>query len=137
MMLWEEMTNREKLEAFIWDAYKDAYGVRPRGVYDFDAMSEAELEEEADRLSDAVVEEIERERAEKAKAVRMFRAKLRAIMRYGANDRKTAMRWILEGNGAIGECDAGYMCYKMGLPYSMEKYIRPVLMEINAKERVM
>jgi hypothetical protein len=37
------MSHKEQLECTIWDAYKDAYGFRPRHL-NLQAMSEAELE---------------------------------------------------------------------------------------------
>jgi len=36
----ETRTRREELECIFWDMYKDAYGVRPRGV-DTSAWDEA------------------------------------------------------------------------------------------------
>lgn len=32
MKTWEEMTELEKAAVTYWDMYKEAYGVRPRGV---------------------------------------------------------------------------------------------------------
>jgi hypothetical protein len=29
---WDDMTELDKMQAMYWDMYKDAYGVRPRGV---------------------------------------------------------------------------------------------------------
>ena len=29
---WEDMTDLEQAQCTYWDMYKDAYGVRPRGV---------------------------------------------------------------------------------------------------------
>ncbi len=39
---WEEMTVLEQMQCQYWDMYKDAYGVRPRGV-DTSSWSESFL----------------------------------------------------------------------------------------------
>ena len=56
---------RDDLICYIWDAYKDLNGFRPRNIYDFSAMSVEELQEECDRLSAQIAEEIEAEKAQK------------------------------------------------------------------------
>ncbi len=62
------MTERDDLISYIWDAYKDANGIRPRWM-DFASMSIEDLRETADRLSDEIGRQI-REREEHAAEVK-------------------------------------------------------------------
>jgi hypothetical protein len=84
---------RWSLINYIYDGYKDAYGTRPRH-YNFDAMSIAELEAEADRIGEAVVETIDLERAADKAAIEKFEATIITIIEVGAGDRETALRWL-------------------------------------------
>lgn len=109
---------RENLITFIYDGHKDAYGFRNRG-YDFDSMSMAELEAEADRISDAI--EAENKRMEEMYAYNTAKfEKLVAKYEAMAGSRKSAIRWILQAEGLENEWDTGYICYSLGLPYSMQ-----------------
>jgi hypothetical protein len=121
---------REQLEDFIYYRHKDAYGVKGRH-YSFDAMSYEELEAEAIRLDEAAKEQIAYERGLEAKALIEFRARVRKVMAFCNCDRSAAIRYILEGEGHMGEFDPSYVCYAMGLPYSAAKYIEPRLAELN------
>jgi hypothetical protein len=84
---------RWSLINYIYDGYKDAYGVRPRH-YKFDAMSMAELEAEADSIGEAVVETIDRERAVEEAAIEKFEASIASVIEVGAGDRETALQWL-------------------------------------------
>lgn len=55
------MTERDDLISYIWDAYKDLHGIRPRFM-NFDAMSIEDLRKEADFLSESIGAEIRRAR---------------------------------------------------------------------------
>jgi hypothetical protein len=56
----------EELLGMYSDLYKELYGTRPRGAYDWlRDMSEAELSAECDKLIDALAEEKKREREER------------------------------------------------------------------------
>jgi len=62
---WEErgitslkQLERNELETFIYDAFKDVYGFRSRS-YDFDSMSLQDLKDEADSLAKAIAEDRE------------------------------------------------------------------------------
>ena len=52
--------DREGLISYIWDAYKDCHGIRPRWI-NFEAMSDQDIKEMADDLEKEVVLQIERE----------------------------------------------------------------------------
>lgn len=124
---------REQLQDFIYERHKDAYGVKGR-FYDFDAMSYDELESEAVRIDDAAHAQYKYERTCDAEAIIEFRANIRKVREMCGCDRATAIRYILDGEGLLGEGDASYACYCMRLPYSMERYIAPALAQLNELE---
>ena len=65
---WEELTVLEQMACQFWDMYKDAYGVRPRGI-DTSAWDEATFEAEFNYLQDLIAEdESERKIAEQEAA---------------------------------------------------------------------
>jgi len=127
---------REELECFIYERHKDAYGVKGRH-YDFESMSYDELEEEACRIDDIAAAEYKRERQMQADEVVMFRARIKDVRQTCNVSRVTAIEYILEGEGHTGEYDPSYICYCMGLPYSMAKYIEPALNSLNTRMETM
>ena len=105
---------RQSLINYIYDGFKDAYGFRNRS-YDFDNMTMAELEAEADRISEAVGQRIEEDRKAEEAAVERFEQLLTDTMAMGAGDRETALRWIRDADE--WNSDPGYMEFEYGLPY--------------------
>ena len=77
--------DRDDVMMWVSDLYKDVYGIRPRG-YNFEAFSNAELEDFVNDL----IEESEREAELESKAVEKSIAD---VMSLGV-DRKTALRWL-------------------------------------------
>ncbi len=86
---------RQSLISYISDAHKDAYGFRPRG-YNYAEWTVAQLEEEADRLSEAVTRAIEAEEVEKNRAVEAFEQAIQNTIDMGAGNRATALRWLTD-----------------------------------------
>ena len=109
---------RDELITFIYDGHKDAYGFRNRG-YDFDSMTMAELEAEADRISDAIEAENKRMDEMYARNTADFEKQVAKYLEM-AGSRENAIKWILQAEGLEKEYDAGYICYSLGLPYKME-----------------
>lgn len=129
-----EQFERYQLETSIWDAYKDAHGVRPRGI-DFASMSMDELEKFAQDTYAALETEMEREAAQEQKNIQEFENFVEEMMTSWNIDRQTAIRWVLDSK-SDGEVyyDGGYACYCMGLPYSRyEKEFDAVLKIIQQK----
>ena len=111
---WEEMTVLEQMACQFWDMYKDAYGVRPRGI-DTAAWDEATFEAEFNYLQDLIAKnEQEREVAEHEATV-AFEQRMQDLYASGAKDRAMALRWIHEAEGSNG--DDEFLCYLVGLPY--------------------
>jgi len=109
---------RDELATYIYEGHKDAYGTKGRH-YNFEAMTTQELKNEADRISVAVKEQMELEAKWEADAVSNFEASVKEYMNMGQT-RKDAIRWILQAEELDNEKDAGYICYSLGLPYSMK-----------------
>ena len=111
---WEEMTVLEQMQCQYWDMYKDAYGVRPRGV-DTSSWSETEFMAEFDMLAKVIeTEYIARKEAE-AIAVEKFEQHVTNTICMGARDRETALRWIMDASTASDDWE--YFCFLNGLPY--------------------
>jgi len=111
---WEEMSVLEQYACQFWDMYKDAYGVRPRGV-DTSAWTEADFEREFVQLSRTIEQEsIARKEAED-KAMIAFEMRVQGLMMSGAKSYEMAMRWVHEAEGSDG--DDEYLCFLVGLPY--------------------
>jgi len=111
---WEEMTVLEQYACQYWDMYKDAYGVRPRGI-DTSSWTEAEFEAEFVQLARAIEAENQYRVVAEEKAAHAFELRMLDLLMSGAKDREMAMRWIHEAEGSNG--DDEYLCYLLGLPF--------------------
>jgi hypothetical protein len=111
---WEELSELEQAQSIYWDMYKDAYGVRPRGV-DTSTWTLEQFEDEFEGLGVAIeAGEKVRVQAEQH-AIFSFEKRISVLMLSGARDRATAMRWIHEAEGSNG--DEEFLCYLVGLRY--------------------
>jgi hypothetical protein len=117
---WDELSKLEQARETYWDMYKDAYGVRPRGVDTSSWTVETFLKEFA--YLGLVIEREEDNRKEaETKAIFSFEKRVNDLIFSGAKDRATAIRWIHEAEDTQG--DDEYLCYTLGLPY---QYFRKV-----------
>ena len=112
---WEEMTVLEQYACQYWDMYKDAYGVRPRGI-DTSSWTEADFEREFVQLSKTIDENYREQLVQEERAKHDFEMRVLSLLQTGAKDREMALRWIHEAEGSNGDED--YLCYLIGLPYS-------------------
>jgi len=111
---WEEMSTLEQMASQYWDIYKDAHGIRPRGI-DTSSWTEADFNKEFEELY-LIAELNSRQRQEDEQdAARKFESRVKELMEIGAKDREMAMRWIHEAEGSNG--DDEFLCYLVGLPY--------------------
>ena len=114
------MTVLEQYAYQYWDMYKDAYGIRPRGI-DTSAWTEEQFEAEFRQLG-MIIADNDRERKEaEERAMHNFEMRVQGLLMSGAKDREMALRWIHEAEGSNGDDD--YLCYLIGLPYG---YFRKV-----------
>ena len=117
---WEQMSDLEQAQCIYWDMYKDAHGVRPRGI-DTSTWTLQDFQQEFASLQEVIVrEEAQRKVAEK-EAVDKFEQHVTNTICMGARDRETALRWIMDASNANGDWE--YLCYDLGLPY---QYFRKV-----------
>ena len=111
---WEEMSVLEQYACTYWDMYKDAYGVRPRGI-DTSTWTLEDFSKEFDLLGKVIEEEEKARKEAEAKAVERFEAQVQSFINSGAKNRETAIRWFHEAESTNG--DEEYLCYCLGLPY--------------------
>ena len=116
---WEELSALEQAQCQFWDMYKDAYGVRPRGI-DTAAWTLEVFEQEFASLGRVIErEEIARKESE-ARAIVDFENRVTNLMHPGTN-RERVIAWLMDAEGANG--DSEYFCFTQGLPYG---YFRKV-----------
>jgi hypothetical protein len=111
---WEEMSTLEQYACQYWDMYKDAYGVRPRGI-DTTNWTEAQFEAEFVQLAKTIDANYKEQVAREEVAMHEFEMRMQDLLRSGAKNREMAMRWIHEAEGSDG--DDEYLCFLLGLPY--------------------
>jgi hypothetical protein len=111
---WEEYTPLEQAACTYWDMYKDAYGVRPRGI-DTSSWTEADFEATFADLAKMINHEAVLREEREETAMHEFEMRMMDLLRSGAKDREMAMRWIHEAEETGG--DDEYLCFLLGLPY--------------------
>jgi hypothetical protein len=117
---WEEMSVLEQYACQYWDMYKDAYGVRPRGI-DTTNWTEAQFEAEFVILAREIESSYQAQLVREEIAKHDFEMRVLGLLQTGAKDREMALRWVHEAEGSNGDED--YLCYLIGLPYG---YFRKV-----------
>ena len=117
---WDELTQLEQARELYWDMYKDAYGVRPRGI-DTSSWTLDQFEAEFKVLGQAIEAEEKARVASEQQSVFAFEKRIDDLIFSGAKDRATAMRWIHEAEDTNGDDD--YLAWTLGLPY---QYFRKV-----------
>lgn len=117
---WEEMSELEQAQCMYWDMYKDAYGVRPRGI-DTSSWTEEQFEAEFVSLSKTIEANYQEQLIAEEKATIDFEMRVQGLLMSGAKDYEMALRWIHEAEGSDG--DEEYLCFLVGLPYG---YFRKV-----------
>ena len=115
---WEEMSELEQAQCTYWDMYKDAYGVRPRGV-DTSGWTLKDFEAEFASLATAIEQEDAQRKTAEAEAIAKFEQHVINIVCMGARNRETALKWIMDASNANGDWE--YFCFTQGLPYSYFK----------------
>jgi len=116
---WEEMSVLEQMQCQYWDMYKDAYGVRPRGV-DTSGWTEEVFMAEFELLGKVIEqEEIARKESE-AQAIVRFEDSVLNLMHTGTN-RERVIAWLMDAEGANGDYE--YFCFTQGLPYGYFKEV--------------
>jgi hypothetical protein len=110
---WEQMTALEQARETYWDMYKDAYGVRPRGV-DTSGWTLEYFEAEFTVLSEAIEQEEIARKASEAEAIVRFEDRVANLMHTGTC-RERVIAWLMDAEHANGDLE--YFCFTQGLPY--------------------
>jgi len=110
---------RDSLITSVYEMHKDAYGVKGRH-YNFDEMSNKDLEKELDHLCEVAKREREIEERYEEAAYQTFLKRIAEAQNLGAETKEDAIKWILQAEGLENEKDAGYICYNLGLNYDKE-----------------
>ena len=111
---WEDMTDLEQAQCTYWDMYKDAYGVRPRGV-DTSRWTLADFDAEFKLLGTIIEQENIALKEAQARAVAEFEDRVTNLMHTGTN-RERVIAWLMDAEHANGDFE--YFCFTQGLPYS-------------------
>ena len=106
-------------ETDLSDFYKDAYGVRPRHFKEW--WTQKELDAEYEYLSKVCEDNMICESHREAEALVNFENLITRTIAYGAGDRKTAIRWLVQGeNLEMTEYDLQYFFWGHGLSYEIQ-----------------
>jgi len=116
---WEEMSTLEQYACQFWDMYKDAYGVRPRGI-DTSTWSEADFEMEFASLGSVIEREEADRKVAESEAIVKFEDRVANLMHTGTC-RERVIAWLMDAEHANG--DSEYFAFTQGLPYG---YFRKV-----------
>jgi hypothetical protein len=113
--------DRYQDEMTLYELASTAYTKSHARSLNTSAMSDTDLQKAIDHYGKAADEMMEAEAEYEKVRVKEFEGRITQTITDGANDRETAIKWILQGEGLADEADAGYVCYSLGLPYNMEK----------------
>jgi len=121
----EDLEHHFAVETFR-DLYKDAYGFRPsQAVYEaLLAGTREEQEAEIENLGRAVEEEYLRENEMKAAASARFDEEIAEMIRLGAGDAATALRWMAQANDVDleNDQDVEHMLWARGLSFETIRF---------------
>ena len=119
---------RDDLQSFIWDSYKEAYGIRPRFM-DFESMSMDQLRKEADSCANAAEETFQREKEDAAMSVEEFKQAVQKTIELGANNEETALRWMTQAEEFDNtQCVESYV-WSQGMLFT--DYGRDLVLKLN------
>ena len=105
MTNWDDLSEKEQLLTYISDVHKDAYGFRPRGLYN--DLSVPELKLELDKLYEAASEEADRIHLMETQAWKALKSHYANLVDMGAKDFRQALAWDMEAEDVI-LVDAGH-----------------------------
>ena len=119
---WEEMSALEQAQCQFWDMYKDAYGVRPRGI-DTSTWTLADFEQEFASLGAVIEQENIARRESEARAIVEFEARVGMLVNANTT-REQVIVWMMDAESATGDYD--YFCFCVGLPYGYFRELEAV-----------
>lgn len=123
-------------ETIVSDLYKDTFGHRPDPIWwsVWKWCDENQKQKIWDALCEDLEHEMELQRQKEEKSLERFEKRIEANMKLGAPAREDAIRWILQSLN-FDEVDlrhgAGWFCYELDLPFSMESELEPVIKQLR------
>lgn len=112
------MSRIEEQRDIWWDLYKDAHGVRPRGI-DTTGWDEKDFDQELNYLQGCIDVNHAARLEDEARAAAAFEQRIVETVALGAWTRDNAVRWIHEAEDTQG--DDEYLCFRLGLRYGYFK----------------
>lgn len=111
--------DREETLSIISDIYKSAYGHRPN-LSAYSDLKNDELDVELDRLYKIAERQAIEEEEMERQAVDEFKRTVNKLIRYGAGDRATALKWLIDGEDIKiqGEMDIEGFLYRNGILFT-------------------
>lgn len=94
------------------DYHKDAYGFRPR--YDYSNYTLEQLIADYEKFSKVVDENMREEEIAQKRNIDAFETRIADVIKLGANDRQTALKWICDGD-EVDAWDIGFYLWKQGI----------------------
>jgi hypothetical protein len=116
---------RNDLLNIMSDMHKDAYGFRPRHI-NYSVFTDAELEAECDYYQEVMESNEKLETIRLEDDIKAFDKLVQQTIEMGAGNRKTALRWIVDG---ADDWDSEAIVWNMGLLHSDTG--RALVKEIN------
>ena len=123
----DQIAEREDLFNYIWDAYRDVHGPRPRWM-NFNNMTMQEMREVAARLEVDVKESIREDEIQLEKDLAAYEKMIQATILNGAGDRITALRWILASELYL---DLDQWMYEQGIRFASISQRQAIMQELE------
>jgi hypothetical protein len=111
---WEELSALEQAQCMYWDMYKDAYGVRPRGM-DTSTWTLEDFDQEFASLGRVIEQENIARREAEARAIVEFEDRVKNLMHTGMHYPGGVVAWLMDAEHANGDLE--YFAFTQGLPY--------------------
>jgi hypothetical protein len=113
------------------DLHKDIYGFRPSiNNHPFYSVSNAERQIMWDNMVE-LEHTIKMNKKREKESIKNFESMINDIIDIGADDRETAIRWILESYNYNNYDTHGYICRDLNIPYSYEKEFKNIMCKAN------
>jgi hypothetical protein len=106
------MTTINELLSTYSDLYKEVNGFRPRGMRDWTAE---QYQSEINWLMEEAKRQMEEEEIFHQHNVKLVEERIGNLIKCGAGDRETALRWMHEAEGTNGDND--FLCFELRIPY--------------------
>ena len=120
------MTTYTYSDKLISDAHKDAYGCRPSADFmkNWKSSTPDEKQKTWDMFCQMIEDQIQEVEILQSDAIASFEKSIHEIQNVMNCDINTAIRTYVDSLEVLDGCDfygASYICYNLGLPYSMGK----------------